>query len=81
MKNHYLLTQISDILMKLYLAGTKVLQELKQTIKNTSSRLLETFRRDMLSDEDVFYIKNTQQCISSDNVIVPQEVVGGKYKF
>ena len=57
MKNHYLLTQISDILMQLYLAGTKVLKELKQTIKNTSSRLLETFRRDIVTDEDVSYIK------------------------
>jgi hypothetical protein len=57
MKNHYLLTQISDILMQLYLAGTKVLKELKQAIKNTSSRLLETFRRAIVIDEDVSYIK------------------------
>lgn len=56
MKNHYQLTQISDILMQLYLAGTKVLKELKQTIKNTSSRLLETFRRATVTDEDVSYI-------------------------
>ena len=57
MKNHYILTQISDILMQLYLAGTKVLKELKQRIKNTSSRLLETFRKDIVTDEDVSYIK------------------------
>lgn len=57
MKNHYLLTQITDILMQLYLAGTKVLKELKQSIKNTSSRLLETFRRAIVTDEDVSYIK------------------------
>lgn len=57
MKNHYLLTQITDILMQLYLAGTKVLKELKQTIKNTSSRLLETFRRATVTGEDVSYIK------------------------
>lgn len=57
MKNHYLMTQIADILMQLYLAGTKVLKELKQTIKNTSARLLETFRRAIVTDEDVFYIK------------------------
>lgn len=57
MKNHYLLTQIADILMQLYLAGTEVLKELKQTIKNTSSRLLETFRRAIVTDEDVSYIK------------------------
>ena len=56
MKNHYLLTQISDIIMQLYLAGNKILKVLKQAIKNTSSRLLETFRRDTVSDEDVEYI-------------------------
>ncbi|MDD3362877.1 MAG: hypothetical protein PHW34_14515 [Hespellia sp.] len=36
MKNHYLLTQISDILMQLYLAWNPYIKELKQTIKNTS---------------------------------------------
>lgn len=56
MKNHYLLTQIADILMQLYLAGHKLLKDLKQGIKNTSSRLLETFRRATVSDEDVTYI-------------------------
>lgn len=56
MKNHYLLTQIADILMQLYLAGHKILKELKQAVKNTSSRLLEAFRRDSVSDEDVEYI-------------------------
>ncbi|TWH81575.1 hypothetical protein LY60_01328 [Sedimentibacter saalensis] len=43
--------------MQLYLAETKVLKELKQAIKNTSSRLLEIFRRAIVSDEDVSYIK------------------------
>lgn len=33
MKNHYLLTQISDILMQLYLAWNPYIKELKQTIK------------------------------------------------
>lgn len=57
MKNHYLLTQIADILMQLYLAGNKILKELKQAKKNTSSRLLETFRWSTVSEEDVFYIQ------------------------
>jgi hypothetical protein len=57
MKNHYLLTQIADILMQLYLAGHKILKMLKQAIKNTSSRLLETFRIATVSDEDVKYIE------------------------
>lgn len=56
MKNHYLLTQIADILMQLYLACNKLVKELGQSIKNTSSRLLESFRRQPITDEDVSYI-------------------------
>ena len=56
MKNHYLLTQISDILMQLYLAWNPYIKELKQTIKNTSSWLLESFRRQTITQEDVSYI-------------------------
>ena len=55
MKNHYLLTQISDILMQLYLAWNPYIKELKQTIKNTSSGLLESFRGLTVTDEDVSY--------------------------
>lgn len=56
MKNHYLLTQISDMLMQLYLAWNPYIKTLKQTIKNTSSWLLESFRRQTVTEEDVFYI-------------------------
>ena len=56
MKNHYLFTQISDILMQLYLAWNPYIKELKQTIKNTSSGLLESFRGLTVTDEDVRYI-------------------------
>lgn len=56
MKNHYLLTQISDILMQLYLAWNPYIRELKQTIKNTSSGLLESFRTLTVTEEDVSYI-------------------------
>ena len=55
MKNHYLFTQISDILMQLYLAWNPFIKELGQSIKNTSSRLLESFRRQTVTDEDVSY--------------------------
>lgn len=57
MKNHYLLTQIADILMQLYLAWNPYIKELKQSIKNTSSWLLESFRRLIVTPEDVSYIK------------------------
>lgn len=56
MKNHYLLTQIADILMQLYLAWNPYVKELKQSIKNTSSWLLESFRRQTVTSEDVSYI-------------------------
>lgn len=56
MKNHYLLTQISDILMQIYLAWNPYVRKLKQTIKNTSSRLLESFRGLTVTEEDVSYI-------------------------
>lgn len=56
MKNHYLLTQISDILLKLYLAWNPYIKKLKQTVKNTSSGLLESFRGLMVTAEDVSYI-------------------------
>lgn len=56
MKNHYLLTQIADILMQLYLAWNPFIKELGQSIKNTSSGLLESFRRQTVTEEDVSYI-------------------------
>ena len=57
MKNHYLLTQIADILVQLYMAWNPLIKEIGQSKKNTSSRLLESFRRQTVTDEDVFYIK------------------------
>ena len=57
MKNHYLLTQIADILMQLYLATNKLVKSIGQSIKNTSSRLLESFRRQTINEEDVRYIE------------------------
>lgn len=56
MKNHYLFTQIADILMQLYIAWNPFVQKLGQSIKNTSSGLLESFRRQTVTDEDVSYI-------------------------
>lgn len=53
MKNHYLLTQIADIIMQIYLAWNPLLKEIKQSIKNTSSTLLESFRRLIITEEDV----------------------------
>lgn len=53
MKNHYLLTQIADIIMQLYLAWNPMRKAIKLSIKNTSSMLLESFRALKVTDEDV----------------------------
>ena len=57
MKKHYLLTQIADIIMQLYLAWNPSVKETRQGIKNTSSRLLESFRGQTVTNEDVLYIQ------------------------
>ena len=57
MKNHYLLTQIADLIMQLYLAWSPLVREIQQSIKSTSSRLLESFRRQTVTEEDVLYTK------------------------
>lgn len=53
MKNHYLLTQIADILMQLFEKGTKLLKAIKKTAIKISSDLLESFRGHKLTDEDI----------------------------
>ena len=52
MKNHYLLTQITDILMQLYENGSSILKKVKKTAKEISSNLLEAIRTRKLTDED-----------------------------
>lgn len=56
MKNHYLITQIADIIMQIYLSFSPLRKEIGQSIKNTSSRLLESFRQQTVTQEDVWYI-------------------------
>ena len=56
MKNHYLITQIADIIMQIYLSFSPLRKAIGQSIKNTSSRLLESFRQQTITNEDVWYI-------------------------
>ena len=56
MKNQYLLAQILDIQMQLYLEWNPMIREIKQSIKNTSLKLLESFRRQSIKNKDVQYI-------------------------
>ena len=53
MKNHYLLTQITDIVVQLFENGLKIMRELKKTAKEISSNLLEAIRTRTLTDEDM----------------------------
>ena len=53
MKNHYLLTQIADILVQLFENGLKILRVLKKTAKEISSNLLEAVRTRRLTVEDI----------------------------
>ena len=60
MKNHYLLTQIADILMQMYEFKNQTIRKAKRSIKNISSHLLASFRR-QLTKEDISGIQlNTQ---------------------
>ena len=61
MKNHYLLTQITDILVQLYENGFKLLREFKKTAKEISSNLLEAIRTRTLTDEDIAQLGKTIQ--------------------
>ena len=55
MKNHYLITQIADILRQLYENGANRIKDLNKSIKEISSCLLESFRTRMItSTEDIF---------------------------
>ncbi len=51
MKNHYLLTQIADILMQMYEFKSKTIREVKRSIKNISSHLLLSFARQLIRED------------------------------
>ena len=50
-KNHYLITQISDILMQLYLAFDKMIWKLKKSLKNSAMAIREKFVGVIITDE------------------------------
>ena len=57
MKNHYLLTQISDIIMQLYLAWDEVHSTIKKGIRNMAAWIMESFRNQPLTDGDMDWIQ------------------------
>lgn len=52
MKNHYLLIQITDIILQLFERGLPILKQIKKTAKEISSNLLEAIRTRKLTVED-----------------------------
>lgn len=61
MKNHYLITQITDILRQLFEKGAEKIRELKKGIKEISSILLESFRTRLITEEDISQAQNRMQ--------------------
>ncbi len=53
MKNHYLLAQLADILRQLFECGYELIRSLKVSIKEISSRILDSFHRKLLTLEDI----------------------------
>jgi hypothetical protein len=57
MKNHYLITQIADVLLQLYECGIKGLKEIKRTLKKISEGLLECLKKQPLNEEDFNFVR------------------------
>lgn len=55
MKNHYLLTQLADMLLQLYERGVKGLKVIKRTLAEISEGLLECLSKQALTDEDFHF--------------------------
>jgi len=55
MKNHYLLTQLADMLLQMYENGIKDLKVVKRTIEEISSGLLESLKRQTIYEEDLIF--------------------------
>lgn len=61
MKNHYLIVQISDILVQLFERGADLIRSLNAGIKEISSRLLDSFRRETITVEDIYELNKRIQ--------------------
>lgn len=59
MKNHYLITQLADVLLQLYENGVKGIKIIKRTIEKISEGLLESIQKQQLREED-FVIEKFQ---------------------
>lgn len=57
MKNHYLLTQLADVLLQLYENGIKDIKIIKRTIEKISEGLLECLKKESLLEKDLQYTR------------------------
>lgn len=57
MKNHYLLTQLADVLLQLYENGIKDIKIIKRTLEKIAEGLLECLRKQPLMEEELKYEK------------------------
>lgn len=57
MKNHYLLTQLADVLLQLYENGIKDIKIIKRTLEKISEGLVECLRKQALTEEELKYQK------------------------
>lgn len=55
MKNHYLLTQLADMLLQLYETGVKGLKIMKRTLQAISEDLFESLKRQPLTEDDLTF--------------------------
>ncbi|WP_229782817.1 transposase, partial [Oceanobacillus indicireducens] len=61
MKNHYLLTQITDILVQLFENGSKIMKAAKKKAKKKSSNLLRAFQSLTITEEDLINLEKPIQ--------------------
>lgn len=61
MKNHYLLTQITDILVQLFENGSKIMKMVKKKAKKKASDLLRAFQTLTLTEEDLIKLEKPIQ--------------------
>lgn len=61
MKNHYLIAQISHVIIQLFENGSKIVRESKKTIKEKSSYMLEALRTLTLTEEDTIALAKPTQ--------------------
>jgi len=57
MKNHYLITQIADVLIQLYECVIKDIKVIKRTLEKISEGLLECLKKQQLQDDDMKFKK------------------------